>query len=86
MNEEERARKRENSVRERRKARVCIVVNFLNSHLACSRLQESEENGSKKCEKPRGNWGEPTASPFDSKLRHRFNRGFSLFCRVSVSK
>ena len=50
MNVEERARKRENSVRERRKARVCIVVNFLNSHLACSRLQKSGENGSKKCE------------------------------------
>ena len=31
MNEEERARKRENSVRERRKARVCIVVMLLRS-------------------------------------------------------
>ena len=32
MNEEERAKKREKNIKKRRKARVCIVVDFLNSH------------------------------------------------------
>ena len=50
VNEEERARKREKNIKKRRTARVCIVVNFLNSHLCCSKLQENGENGSKKCE------------------------------------
>ena len=45
VNEEERARKREKNIKKRRTARVCIVVNFLNPHLSCSRLQDNGENG-----------------------------------------
>ena len=45
VNEEERGRKREKNIKKRRKARVCIVVDYLNSHLACSRLQEGGGNG-----------------------------------------
>ena len=50
MNEEERDRKREQNIKKRRKARVCIVIDFLNFSLACSWLQEGGGNGSKKCE------------------------------------
>ena len=35
MNDEERGRKREKNIKKRRKARVSIVVDFLNSHSAC---------------------------------------------------
>ena len=50
VNEQERARKREKNIKKRRRARVCIVVNFFkNFHLASPRLQESGGKGSKKC-------------------------------------
>ena len=44
VNEEERSRKREKNIKRRRKARVCIVVNFLNSHF---RVRKTDKKSAK---------------------------------------
>ena len=44
VNEEERSRKREKNIKKRRKARVCIVVNFLKSHF---RVRKTDKKSAK---------------------------------------
>ena len=75
MNDEERGRKREKNIKKRRKARVSIVIDFLNSHSACSWLQEGGGDGSKSAKTVWELGRTETVWHFGSKFRHRFNRG-----------
>lgn len=80
VNEEERSRKREKNIKKRRKARVCIVGNFLKSHFRVRKTDKKKRQNRVGTAENR----EPGTSVASYVIR--VNHGPSLFCRVSVSK